>query len=249
MTDLEIIGEGATTKVYRDGNKAIKLYVNAPPNEVENEARLQSHAVKLGLPVPAVLGIRKLDESLAALDMEYIPGKPLLHEKMNKDERRSAIQTLAKLQCMVHTKKACGLPKQHDKISWKIERNSYIDSFVKDRLFSLLESFDTNLDNLCHGDFHPLNILFDGQKHWIIDWVDATAGNPLADACRTYIIFKQYMLRASGIYLQYFCEESGASKSEVIAWLPIIAAARMAENMDDRARGVLIEILDQLEKE
>ena len=23
--------------------------------------------------------------------------------------------------------------------------------------------------NLCHGDFHPLNILYDGSKHWIID--------------------------------------------------------------------------------
>ncbi len=33
MLDLEIVGEGATTKIYRDGNMAIMLYVNAPPDE------------------------------------------------------------------------------------------------------------------------------------------------------------------------------------------------------------------------
>jgi len=167
MINLEVIGEGATTKIYRGGNSAIKLYVDAPPGEAENEARLQSYALELGLPVPSVLGVRKLDESVTALDMEYIPGKPLLHGNMNKDERRDAIQTLVKLQCMVHSKSADGLPKQRDKIIWKIEQNKYIEHDVKDKLFSLLDTLYTQPDFLCHGDFHPLNILYDGEIHWI----------------------------------------------------------------------------------
>lgn len=39
MLNLEVIGEGKTTKVYRDGNKAIKLYVNPTFDEVQNEAK------------------------------------------------------------------------------------------------------------------------------------------------------------------------------------------------------------------
>jgi hypothetical protein len=35
MLDLEVIGQGATTKIYRDGNTAIKLYVNAPSDEAK----------------------------------------------------------------------------------------------------------------------------------------------------------------------------------------------------------------------
>lgn len=66
MLDLEIIGQGATTKVYRDGNKAIKLYENAPANEAENEANRQRFAVNAGLPVPAVFGVRHLADGMVA---------------------------------------------------------------------------------------------------------------------------------------------------------------------------------------
>ena len=60
MCDLEIIGQGATTKIYRDGNKAIKLYVDAPHDEADNEADRQQFAYSAGLPVPAVYGVRRL---------------------------------------------------------------------------------------------------------------------------------------------------------------------------------------------
>ena len=104
---------------------------------------------------------------------------------------------------------------------------------------------DKGTTNLCHGDFHPFNILYDGQKHWIIDWVDAAAGNPPADACRSYIIFKQYLNRMSGIYLRAFCKESGVSQEDVLAWLPVIAAARLNENMDIKKRAVLLDIMNE----
>lgn len=245
MINLEIVGEGATTKIYRDGDKAIKVYVNAPPNEVENEAKLQSYAVKMGLPVPKVYGIRKIGESLTALEMDYIPGKTLMYKKMDVNERHTAIQTLIKLQCMVHSINAGGLPKQNDNIKWKIEKNNYIDKSDKENLFSLYDSLNNNSNNLCHGDFHPLNILYDGKKHWIIDWVDATAGNPLADACRTYLIFKQFLLRSAGIYLRYFCKEANVTQNEILSWLPVIAAARMVENMDEKNRMFLMNIIEE----
>jgi len=70
-------------------------------------------------------------------------------------------------------------------------------------------------------------------------------GSPLADACRTYVIFKQYLLRMSGIYLQYFCKESGAAKNDVLSWLPVVAAARMSEKMDDKARMILTKIIEE----
>ena len=244
MNNLEIIGKGATTKVYRDGDKAVKIYVNPPPNEAENEAFLQSYAVKMGLPVPHVYGVRKIDGSMTALDMEYISGRPLLHEGMGKDEGRAAIQILAKMQCEVHAVIAVGIPIQRDRLSRKIKRNKCIESDVKEKLFDLLENLDSHSNNLCHGDFHPLNILYDGAKHWIIDWVDAVSGNPLADACRTYIIFKQYLSRSSGIYLRHFCNEAGVKQESVLAWLPIIAAARMTErDIDNKARMFLEKII------
>ena len=248
MLNLEIVGEGATTKIYRDGDKAIKLYVNASPNEAENEAKLQTFAVDAGLPVPAVFGVRKIDDSMTALDMEYISGKPIIHEKMEKDERRNAIGILVELQCAVHAINTDGLPKLMDRLAWKITHSDFIAQPTKDNLLSLLNRLDDGSNKLCHGDFHPLNILYDGNKYWIIDWVDTTAGNPLADACRTYLIFKQFMMRSAGIYLSLFCKEAGVKQEEVLSWMPVVAAARLSENMDDKMRIQLLKTLDDWEQ-
>jgi len=246
MLDLEIIGQGATTTIYRDGSKAIKLYVNAPPNEAENEAERQRFAQSAGLPVPAVIGVRQVNDNAIALDMQYINGKTLMQPKMDKNERCNAIDTLVKLQCTVHKIIASGQPKQTDKLAQKIKRTRHVSEPEKSKLLTTLEWLDTNSVNLCHGDFHPLNILYDGSNYWIIDWVDATAGNPLADACRTYLIFKQFITRQAGIYLRSFCKEANVKSEDVLIWLPIIIAARLNENMDEKSRIWLLSEIEQL---
>lgn len=248
MLNYEIIGQGATTKIYRNGNMASKLYVNAPSDEADNEAQRQQFAINTGLPVPAVYGVRKLDDNAASLDMQYINDKPLLHPCMDKDERNNAIRTLAKLQCEVHKVIANGLPKQTDRLKWKIGAVQSLSELCKEQLFSLLTRLDNGSGYLCHGDFHPLNILYDGSKYWITDWVDATAGNPLADACRTYLIFKQHMSRSAGVYLKAFCKEAVTKQDDVLAWLPIIAAARLKENLDDKSREWLLEMVKEMVK-
>ncbi len=243
MIDLEVIGQGATTKIYRDGNKAIKLYVNAPPDEAENEAVRQKFARSAGLPVPAVFGVRRIDGNTVALDMEYIDGRPLIQPGMDKDERNSAVRVLVMLQSEVHKVRADGLPKLTDRLIRKIKAVRYLEEPLKNDLFSLIGQLNKDSGNLCHGDFHPLNILYDGSKHWIIDWVDAAAGDPLADACRTHLIFKQYISRSGGIYLRTYCRMTNSKPGDVLAWQPVIAAARLNENMDDRARLWLLSMI------
>jgi len=239
---LEIIGQGATTTVYRDMGTAVKLYVNAPPREAENEAERQRFAYDAGLPVPEVYGVRKIEGNQTALDMAYIDGRPLLYPKMDKDKRIDAVQTMVKLQCMVHKVTAHGQPKQADRLERCIRDTSYLNDAEKNRLLLLLRHLDTGAANLCHGDFHSSNILCDGNKHWIIDWVDATAGNPHADVCRTYLLFMQHAKRIAGIYLRAFCKEANAKPDEILAWLPVVAAGRLSEKVDDKTKAWLLII-------
>lgn len=245
MLNLEVIGQGATTKIYRDGDTAIKLYLNSSAEVVEYEAAKQRFAYDNGLPVPKVYGVRKLDDNTVVLDMEYIHGQTIINQHMDKEARKNAFRTFIMLQCEVHKVHANGLPKLTDRLVWKIKTTQHLDEPIKNRLLSLTERLDDNSDNLCHGDFHLLNVLSDGSKHWIIDWVDACAGNPLADACRTYLIFKQYITRLAGTYLRTFCKEIKAKQKDVLAWLPVIAAARLDENMDDKSRSWLLGLVQE----
>jgi len=240
---LPVVGYGAATTIYRNGDKAIKLYLNAPHDEAENESKRQQFACNSGLSVPKVYGVHKVDSNAVILEMEYINGVPLLHPQMDKDERLHAIQTLVELQCFVHKTIAAGQPKQVQRFSVRIKESKDINDHDKNELLKLLSNLNTGAECLCHGDFHPLNVLFDGNKHWIIDWVDATSGNPLADACRTYLIFKQFLNRSAGIYLRLFCKESKTSQDDVLKWLPIIAASRLCENVDDKTKTWLLEMI------
>jgi aminoglycoside phosphotransferase (APT) family kinase protein len=79
----------------------------------------------------------------------------------------------------------------------------------------------------------------------IIDWMTATRGNPLADVARTLLlltiskpqtIIEQLIIRfarrifVSG-YLKRYCELRPYDDDQLAAWQPIIAAARINENI------------------
>lgn len=244
--DLEIVGVGTTAKIYHDGNVAIKLYNHCFVESVEEEARLQAMAAEFGLPVPKIFGVKQMGENQIALEMEYIAGTPLIDKEMDQEKILQKMSVLVKLQCDIHAKSASAFPKLNDRLTMKIKQNSLINDKVKNQILALLEQLNTGATQLCHGDFHPLNILFDGQKHWIIDWVDATAGCPSIDACRTYVLLRQFAPELSEIYLHLFCERSGISQKEILMWLPVIVTARLAEDVDVNGREMLLGILYEI---
>jgi RIO-like serine/threonine protein kinase len=228
----KVIGSGATSTIYRDGDNAAKVYVNVPHGEVEQEAQRQTFAYNAGLPVPAVHGVRRLSDNTVALYMDYIKGQPLLNWQMSMDECQRAIVTLVKLQCKVHQIPALNQPKQSAQIKRRIMTAQQLDITAKSHLIALLASMDDGSTCLCHGDFHPLNVLYDGCQHWIIDWVDATAGHLLADACRTYLMLSHHINSLSELYLHTFCAATNCIENEILMWQPVIAAS-MLYNVED----------------
>ena len=40
--------------------------------------------------------------------------------------------------------------------------------------------------HLCHGDFHPRNVLGEASHPIVIDWPNVCCGDPAADVCRSY---------------------------------------------------------------
>jgi len=234
----ELIGEGQAAKIYRNGNIATKIYSNASIAEVKNEMKHQQLARNAGLIVPNVYEVKMLNDGRVALDMEYINGSPHMHYNMSEAEIAAAMNTLVNLQRDMHKIQIPNLPKLSDTLTQKI-LSTNLKQETKNALSTLLSQLDNKSEKLCHGDFHPLNILYDGNKHWIIDWVDAASGNPLADACRTYLLMKSEMTGLAEKYLQVFSYETGYQSDHILNWLPVVAAARLSENIDNISRDYL----------
>jgi aminoglycoside phosphotransferase (APT) family kinase protein len=111
-----------------------------------------------------------------------------------------------------------------------------------------MQSLDKGQTNLCHGDIHPYNIMYSGDKHWIIDWEDASKGAPAADACMSYFYSLRWSAKdkkdSAEEYLQLFCKASGIPREDVLAWLPVIAGVQVNIE-DDEDRAFISNFIDE----
>jgi hypothetical protein len=87
----------------------------------------------------------------------------------------------------------------------------------------------------------------------VIDWVDATVGNPVGDVARSDLL-----LRLSGVtgtdlpleerrrldrfrrsYVEAYCRRARCSPESIAAWLPVVAAARLCEEVSGESAWLL----------
>ncbi len=113
--------------------------------------------------------------------MKIIASKPW---RVKKEAQR-----LAELHKLIQQKVDFELPKFKMRLKVCILRTELLSDDIKTRLYEYIEQIEDD-SILCHGDFHPDNILLTKDKPIIIDWMTATQGNQLADVARTSIIFK-----------------------------------------------------------
>jgi len=120
---------------------------------------------------------------------------------------------------------------------------------------------------VCHGDFHPDNILLTDHGPVIIDWMTGSRGHPLADVGRTVLLIEsgglpprvsfvtRLLINASRrwlvtLYLARYRKIRSASQPEVDAWqLPLMAARLFeVENYPEEKQLILKRIRTILAK-
>ncbi|MBM3277789.1 MAG: phosphotransferase [Candidatus Handelsmanbacteria bacterium] len=102
-------------------------------------------------------------------------------------------------------------------------------------------------DRLCHGDFHPGNLLLTPAGPVIIDWIDASRGNPAAGLARTSLLFRAHMATSPvpaawrpilegfhHTYLAAYLDAAPQRQGEFRRWFPLMAAARLGEGIAEQ---------------
>lgn len=245
MDKSMLIASGNTAKIYLHENKVIKVFnKELPHTEANYEAERQKFAYSCGLPVPKVLDVTRMDE-MPAIIMEYAEGRSLgdiIFDDMSKAEyyMEIAVDT----QRMIHMCNADTLEPMSDKLTRQIKAAGLLSDNQKDALLKRLNTF--KIDNkLCHGDYHVFNVIYSNGDVTIIDWVDSSAGDIRADVYRSYLLYSQFSMELADLYLRLYCKKSGLLKEEVFIWAPIIAGARLAENVSSEKAERLIGIVNQ----
>lgn len=235
-----VIAVRKAKKVYRDGDKCIKVFdKDYSKADVLNEALNQARIEETGLNIPKVLEVTTIDGKWAIVS-EFIEGVTLaeLMEK-NPDKLDEYLNTLVDVQLEIQSKTCPLLNKLKDKMNRKISEAN-LDATTRYELHSRLEGMPKH-KKVCHGDLNPSNIIVTNDgKYYIIDWSHATQGNASADAARTYLLFclKENEETAKK-YLDIFCKKSDTAKQYVEKWLPIVAASQSVKGNEDERQFLL----------
>jgi uncharacterized protein (TIGR02172 family) len=241
------IAIGFTAEIYAwRGGQVLKLFNQGIPRAtVVYEANLAGAVHTAGLPVPAVGGIIELDGRFG-LEYEQVEGPSMLDVVLRRPwHYQQLARKLAELQAEMHQLSVPGLPSQRDTLEHKIRNAKPLPEKLRQAALERLDGLPKQA-RLCHGDFHPGNIMLTQHGAVIIDWIDASSGSPLLDIARSTLLFGGGPLppgtaRAGlvwlvrrlfyRVYLDRYCQLCPLDRKELAHWLPVAAAARLSENI------------------
>lgn len=241
------IAIGNTAQIFLYENKIVKVFKDfLPDTESSYEANKQKFAHSCGLSVPKILDVTKIDGKQAII-MEFIEGKTigdLLSE--NRDQTEYYMNISVDIQQKIHMIEADSLEPMSLKLRRQIESAPNLNIRPKNALLQKMDTI-TYKKRLCHGDFHLFNLIMsdDNNQVTIIDWVDSSAGDLRADVYRTYLLYEQFSVELAEMYLRLYCQKSGLSKEDIFQWAPIIAGARLSENVSSEKNERLMKIVNQ----
>lgn len=230
--------------VYRDGDKAIKVFDEGfKKSDVLNEALNHARVEETALHIPKLYEVGMVDGKWAIV-MEFIQGKTLARLMEEQPERHEAyMNQFVDLQLHVHAQTCPLLSRLRDKMNYKINLSS-LDATTRYDLHLRLEALPRR-NKLCHGDFNTTNVIIasDGTPY-ILDWSHATQGNASADAARTYLLYRLAGDDATAEeYLKLFCQKSGAVRQYVEEWIPVMAASQSVKGKLEE-RQMLLQLVE-----
>jgi len=254
------IAEGRTAEIYAwDDGHVLKLYRDwCPPDWVEYEARIARLIYEAGIPSPEAGDIVEVEDR-CGLIYQRLEGITMVQDLKGRPWMLfKHAHSLAELQCQIHAKSTTGLPAYKARLRNDIDETSHLTEVLRTKAHTMLDQLPDG-QNICHGDFHPENILITKSGPVVIDWMTASSGNPWADVARTSLLLTigvnaatqqiplvlRMMVRLyHRSYLRRYRALRADSENEMRRWTTLIAAARLNENIVPE-REALIKIVKE----
>ena len=256
------LGSGREAEVYAWGGGAVvKLYrpgFGGHRAEAAVLAALDGHSV-----APRLIDIIERDNR-TGLVLERLDGSDMLTLLQRQPWRVLRLaRVLADAHHAVHAVTApADLPDLRQVLAARIDEAtlpSQLRAFALHALDRLPEG-----DRLCHGDYHPGNVLVAAERVRVIDWAGAARGVPEADHARTLLLlgwadplpgtplvsralirFGRAVLASS--YTRAYARGSHRALQHVESWLAVHAAARLSEGIEVE-RAMLVGLVERAQR-
>jgi Ser/Thr protein kinase RdoA (MazF antagonist) len=196
----------------------------------------------MGLPVPKVWSVQEIGGRWGVVFNRVEQASFAEQMLSNAEEVPRYLECMVCLHMRIHARRAIQFADLKARLADNIAATRLLDERQKRNLLDGIEDMPDG-DRLCHGDFHPMNILGEASQPVIIDWPDARRGDTAADVCRSHLLMKLHAAEIATTYLDAYCLRAGMSRQAVLSWLPYVAAARLAEDVRSEFDD-LLKIID-----
>jgi len=257
------IALGRTSEIYdwKDGT-ILKLYYDwCPPSWLEHEVRVAQVIVAAGIPTPA-FGETVEVNGRRGIVYERVQGVSMLQD-LNTHPWTifRHVRALAELQMQYQQICVPGLIPYRASLRYSINNAPQLSDDERARALNLLETLPDG-DGLCHGDFHPGNIIISPCGPIVIDWMTAVSGSPWADVARTCLLLtvgpkaagdqlspfvRIFINLYHDTYLKRYKALRADDSNELQRWMPVIAAARLNERIEPEFEALLRMVREGLQ--
>ena len=261
LAGLRKIAEGRQAEIFAwgDGDVLRLLRYQDDSGQLSREMAAMEAAARAGVPIPAVREIVEV-EGRPGLVMERIDGTDLLTIASKQPWKLWSIgRAAAELHVRLHEVIAPNaLPPLRDAIRCQLLNSPAVPPEAREIGLAGLEQLPDG-DRICHGDFHPGNILAASPRPVIIDWVGASRGDPVADFARTILlgraaapmphwsrferlVFARGRAALMGAYARRYRQHARADFANFDRWFSVRVAERFADAIPEE-RATLLALL------
>ena len=244
LTNLRLLAQGGQALIYEYGEGRVLRVLRNPDDAelLQYEIAITKALLGSDVSVPEVYESLTVDGK-PAVAVQRIPGISMLaYMKAHPLKLKTLAHTLAELHIAVSAAHVPGLKPARGRARVLTDKSAVLSLEDKAFVQQLIEALPDG-EALCHGDFHPGNILMHDGKHYIIDWFGAYQGDMLSDAAHTYLILKNVprfpgvsalahvVMKLSGVmlahaYLRSLRGLTDVDMGQFSRWLAVKAAER-----------------------
>jgi aminoglycoside phosphotransferase (APT) family kinase protein len=245
----ELVARGSRSSVFAWGRGAVAKVPDptTPDSWIHAEAVYTAAVRDAGAPAPRLLGIERVNGRAVSI-YERVHGPSMWQFVVDRPDRAEHYgRVLGQLHsALFELVPPIVLPCQQDRLTSKIRRAAeQVDPVLLDAL--RLFPHAAGPSRLCHGDLHPGNVILSPEGPMIVDWFDASRGNPVADVARSSLLLladgpdaplhlpgadRETLARLAESYLACVAENLQLAPDDLARWQAVETAARLAEGVD-----------------
>ncbi|GKU77390.1 phosphotransferase family protein [Paenibacillus sp. L3-i20] len=238
----KLIGKGNTATVYEWGEGTVlKLFVqDYPKYEVEREFQNVTAINDMSFAKPKAYEMINCEEQLGII-YGRVEGESLLNWVFRTGDIQGCAERMATLHKTIVQNKVSNVPNYKQFLKTNILNALSVNVAEQERALEILDSLKDG-DSLCHGDYHPDNILISDERKTVIDFMNVCHGDPLYDVARTVYLVeytpvpadttaddREVVLQLKKMLADLYLIEMNVTREMIQDYLTVITVARLGE--------------------